>query len=81
MGYHNRVIPKGELGKSSKIREEMAEFLDAEEQGNKILLLCELSDIVGAIGHYLKSNFEDISITDLVIMANATERAFKEGER
>ena len=49
MGYHLNKIPKGELGKWSKIEEEWAEFADAGQQGSKIMMLVELADVFGAI--------------------------------
>ena len=59
MGYHLREIPKGVLGEWSKVEEELAEFEDAKEQGSKILMLVELSDIWGALVAYtLKHNSE-----------------------
>lgn len=48
-GYHEREIPRGTLGEVSKIDEELAEYKDACEQGAKILVICELADLFGAI--------------------------------
>lgn len=48
--WHTRKIEKGELGELSKIYEEYLEALDAEEQGQVLMLLFELSDIIGACG-------------------------------
>ena len=64
-GYHLKHIPRGSLGDSSKIEEELHELQDAEEQGIKILMLCELSDLVGAIDAYLAKHFPEISLKDL----------------
>ena len=81
-GYHLKEIPKGTLGESSKIKEELEELLDAEDQKNKVMILCELSDIIGAIDLYLYKHFNDtITIEDLVTMQKATKRAFKSGDR
>ena len=80
-GYHVNEIVKGELGKSSKIQEELDELKDAEEQGVKILVLCELADIVGAIEAYLKANCPGFGLHDLHQMAKLTSEAFKVGQR
>lgn len=81
MGYHMTEIEKGELGKLSKIREELDEAIDAEKQQCKIMTLVELSDMMGAIESYLESNFTDITLQDLITMSNITKRAFKAGRR
>lgn len=79
MGYHLRTIKKGELGTSSKIQEELDELLDAEEQGNKILVLCELADLYGALDAVATSY--GVGMADLQVMAAATARAFQDGSR
>lgn len=43
--YHIRKIRRGKFGEASKIREELDEFIDACEQGCKLMALQELSDI------------------------------------
>lgn len=78
-GYHKSEIKKGVLGEVSKIVEEVDELLDAHEQGNTLMALLELSDLIGAIKAYA-SNY-NISLTDLINMMEATERAFKSGRR
>lgn len=79
MGYHNKIIPKGVLGEFSKIREEFLEAEDAIEQNNKVMILIELSDLLGAIEQYtVKYN---ITLEDLIVMKDATKRAFKDGSR
>lgn len=80
-GYHLNEIPKGELGKLSKIREELDEAFDAEKQNNPIMLLLELSDIIGAVEGYLEKNHPTITLDNLINMARATHRAFESGER
>lgn len=80
-GYHLSEITKGELGKSSKILEEVKELMDAEKQGCKIMIAVELSDIVGAIKLYIENNLPDIKLNDLEIMSDITARAFKNGRR
>jgi hypothetical protein len=81
MAYHIRKIQKGTIGFSSKIREELEELEDAEAQGNKVLALCELADLVGAIDCYLKVHFHQVNIDDLHKMAKANAKAFQKGER
>ena len=49
MGYHKKIIEKGILGEFSKVKEEFQELEDAYEQNNKVLIICELTDLVGAI--------------------------------
>lgn len=80
-GYHSKEISKGVLGEITKIAEELEELKDAHEQGNKILELCELADLVGAIKFYLQKHHPDIQMSDLLIMADATDKAFKDGSR
>lgn len=80
VGYHLNEIPKGQLGESSKIMEELLELQDAEAQDNKILALVELADIYGAINLYLQKHFM-LSMEDLKKMSDATARAFKDGSR
>lgn len=80
MGYHVRKIRKGQLGHFSKIREEYQEFKDAYKQGNPILELCELCDLVGAIEAYTLEHY-DIELSDIIQMMECTKQAFKEGKR
>lgn len=79
-GYHLTEIPKGKLGTRSKIQEEYLEWVDSCKQGCKVMELVELSDLLGAIEHYTKNNY-NISLTDLVKMNNITQRVFKNGRR
>ena len=80
-GYHIADIPKGDLGEISKIHEEALELKDADEQNCQIMVLVELSDLLGSIDHYLRKHHPSLSINDLQKMANITERAFKNGRR
>lgn len=80
-GYHKVDIARGEYGKISKIQEELDELVDSEQQGNKIMVLNELSDLIGAISGYLESNFNGISLDDVIEMTKATRRAFEDGTR
>lgn len=79
MGYHKREIQKGVFGEFSKIKEEFDELVDAQEQGDKILQICELTDLVGAIEEYIKK--WNMTIEDLVQFSNKTKSAFKERKR
>lgn len=81
MGYHLAEIKKGVYGEISKIQEELDELNDAVNQGNKIMELVELSDIIGAIKGFLKTYYPDFNLTDLIVMMEATERAFNDGSR
>ncbi len=78
-GYHIKQIKKGTLGELSKIQEELDEAVDAQEQGVKIMLLVELSDLIGAVKAVAEKNGS--SLEDLIKMQQVTERAFKSGRR
>lgn len=79
MGYHKSEIVKGTLGEFSKIREEFEELSDGVEQNNKVLIICELCDMLGAIEAYA-SKF-NLTLSDLEQMMNCTKSAFIEGKR
>ena len=79
--YHLKEIIKGQYGEISKIREELEELEDAEEQQNKIMILCELADIIGAIDGYLEKHMKDFKLSDLEAMAMLTKKAFQAGDR
>jgi hypothetical protein len=82
MSYHLQAIPKGQYGELSKIREEVEEAIDAEKQNNPIMVLVELSDIIGAIDGYIVKKYDGkINLADLIVMSMATSRAFRSGER
>lgn len=78
-GYHKREIKKGVLGFPSKIREELEEYEDAVEQGIVIMAVCELADLYGALK--AKAEKHGLTMEDLRLMSDATERAFKDGSR
>ena len=65
--WHTYDIPKGELGQLSKIKEELDEAYDAETQGQTLMLMFELSDIIGACG--LVAQRYGMSLDDLVTFA------------
>jgi len=81
MGYHTRSFDKGEYGEVSKIKEEWEEFLDAHAQGARVLELCELADMYGAMAGYVEKNFPGMTMFDVIMMADMTRSAFKDGER
>ena len=80
-GYHLRPIKKGRLGELTKLLEEIEEAIEAQEQLNPILVLCELADLIGALKAYLAQHHPSISVQALTTMAAATARAFQSGER
>lgn len=81
LGYHVRSIPRGEYGEISKIAEEMEELKDAAEQGVTLMVLQEMSDMIGAMRGFLCKHHPTITLDDLIRMADATERAFNSGQR
>lgn len=80
MSYHKSKIIKGDLGEPSKIREEFEEFWDACIQDNRVLELCELADLLGAIEAYTEAKY-NLDLENLTKMTRATQRAFRDGER
>ena len=80
MGYHIRKIEtRGVFGEASKIREELEELEEAIEQDNRILALCELADLYGALEAVAETMGSNIA--ELRLMSAATKRAFLSGER
>lgn len=79
-GYHVRNITRGEFGELSKIEEELEELLDAVEQDAKIMILCELADMYGAIEAYVEKH-HNMTMDDIKKMSNLTKRAFLDGTR
>lgn len=61
-GYHINNINKGIIGECSKIIEEIEEIIDAEKQNARIMVLVELSDLLGAIFLYIENYELDIDI-------------------
>lgn len=80
-GYHLSDIPRGEIGELSKVQEELLEALDAERQRNPLMVLQELSDMVGAVQAYLEKHHPSLSLESLTTMAEATKKAFENGRR
>ena len=75
MGHHKVKIKKGVFGEYSKVREEFEELTDAVEQKNKILIICELADLVGAIEEYTKSF--NLTVKDLREFSNLNNKQNK----
>lgn len=80
MGYHKREIPRGKYKEFSKIEEEFVELQDAHEQGVKIMELCELADLYGAIKGYVEAKF-GMTMDDIASMNERTAAAFRSGAR
>lgn len=80
MAYHKKNIEKGNIGEFSKIKEEFEELQDAFEQNDKILQICELTDLIGAIEFFAINNF-NLTLNDLIIFSNKTKEAFIENKR
>lgn len=80
-GYHLAHIAKHPAGSPGKIREELEEFEDALAQDCKLMAIQELSDIIGAIQLWLEAEEIGLSLDDLIIMGNITQRVFENGVR
>ena len=80
-GYHLNKVEKGVLGEFSKIKEEFLELEDAVVQDAKVLVLCELSDLMGSIELYLEKYHPNIKLDDIKKFANMTKNAFLRGDR
>ncbi|MBV9125625.1 MAG: hypothetical protein JO112_19930 [Planctomycetes bacterium] len=81
MGYHKREIVRGVYGEVSKIFEEVEEFRDSLAQGNPVMALVELSDLLGAVEGWLEQYHPNVSLNELCKMKDATKRAFQDGTR
>lgn len=81
MGYHTKEIVKGINGELSKIYEEVDELKDAVNQNATLMILLELSDIIGAIELYIENHHPSITLNDLIKMKDLTKSAFMTGER
>lgn len=79
--YHLKKINKGKVGELSKVYEEVEEVQDSEQQGVDLMVLVELSDVIGAIESYLEKYHPSVGINDLIKMSDVTKRAFKSGRR
>lgn len=78
--YHLRKIKiEGVYGQISKVYEELDEYEEAMEQGNRIMALLELSDVFGALEAVVISH--GFNMQDITRMSSATKRAFGSGHR
>lgn len=81
-GYHTRPIPKFGPYSPLKVLEECNELLDAFANGQKLLALNEMADIVLALRNLLDADeFAGITFEDIVAMSKLTELAFISGAR
>ena len=79
VGYHLSRIPRGVLGEFSKIEEEFRELEDSIKQRNKVLSICELADLIGAIELFAETY--SLSLKDIIKMKDLTKKAFLCGDR
>jgi len=79
MAYHTKNIIKGTFGEFSKIAEEFFELEDAFNQSDKVLQICEMTDLIGAIEEYAKK--WNLSIIDLKKFSDKTKNSFISGKR
>ncbi len=77
MPYHDVEIPKGEYGELSKVQEELLEAMDADKRGQDLMLLIELSDLVGAVGGVAEKRF-GFSLEQLVKFAKLRSSVARE---
>lgn len=71
--WHNRKIKKGSYGELSKIEEELDEAREALEQGNKLMFLIELSDVIGAVEGVIQKH--GLSLNDLIKFSNKVKES------
>ncbi len=77
VGYHKRPF-----GSWSKVKEEFEECEDAYQQAIDIMLLVELSDLIGAIEAFLEKVYAgSITLAQVIEMKDATKYAFISGGR
>lgn len=73
--WHNRKIKKGTYGELSKVEEELDEAREALEQGNKLMFLIELSDVIGAVEGIIEQH--GLSLNDLIKFSNKVKESKK----
>lgn len=81
MGYHKAKIDRGTFGNFSKIKEEFEELQDAAQQYCRVMMLCEMADLIGAMEGYLQTHCPGITLEDILRMKQVTANAFKDGTR
>ena len=77
--YHNVPVTNGTYGEVSKILEEVEEAMDADQRGLKVLVLVELSDMIGATLGYLEKHAPGMTLEDLVAFAETIRKLKSEG--
>lgn len=76
-GYHTQFIVKGEYGKFSKVKEEFDELKDAwENRESKVLTICELSDLYGAMEAFANECL-NISMDEIVKFSDLTKEVYQ----
>lgn len=80
-GYHLRPITRGQLGELSKVQEELDELVDAAEQGSRVMMAVEISDLVGALELYIEKHLPGFTLQDAIRFSAITRRAFENGTR
>jgi hypothetical protein len=80
-GYHLTEPTRGTFGDLDKVFEEFEELIDADAQGVKLMVLQEMSDVIGAMEGYLAKHHPSITLEDLIKMKDVTKRAFLSGGR
>ena len=78
MKFHKAIIQKGIYGELSKIKEELDEAYDAESQNQDLMLLIELSDIIGAVEGVSKKYGS--TLKQLIAFAKLRSKVAKEEE-
>lgn len=73
--WHNRKIKKGTYGEFSKVEEELDEATEALEQGNKLMFLIELSDVIGAVEGIIQKH--GLTLDDLIKFSNKVKESKK----
>ena len=76
---HTRRRHDNSIKSRVEFEEEFLELKDAYGQNNKVLEICELCDLVGAIEAYAQKY--NLTLADLIKMKEANKRAFQDGTR
>lgn len=64
--FHKRpIVPEGVLGEFSKIEEEVDEMREALEQKNRVLVLIEMLDLLGAVDLYAQKQY-NLTLREMV---------------
>jgi phosphoribosyl-ATP pyrophosphohydrolase len=61
--FHKTAIPRGVFGEMSKVYEEACEAVDADKQGQQLMLLVECADILGALAGVITNS--NVRLEDL----------------